>query len=725
MKTSMMLRGFAAVCLALTLAAQAQVNKIQVTTRADENGENPSGCSLREAVTAAYTHKAYGGCPAGDDIYDNVIQLPDQLLPYQLDREITVLGELVIAGAETLREKQVNPMTGQKPRRVRPTIPDNLAGVKGSEIRAAPGRRIFNVEGELTINNLVLTGNGAVSQNGGLIYSAGSLSVSNSLLRNGRVSGVVTALDEGYGGAIYLARSGSNVSLTDVTLSGNIATNKGGAIAMSCRVDLISFAAHQVSITRSLLQGNSSATGAGAVEFCGDTSGSLTASTLSGNVSAAGSGALTFVQPSAEIGVGGLNLNYVTAAEQQGHVLALSGLAGVDIQGSLLGFTTGGAFLCHFPNPTNIADKPPTSTFNVFSDNSCSPLFGAAGQNTVLATGTPLSDLLHPLTANASYALTDFYLPLENNPYLVDAGNNLDSCKSQDQRNTVRQSGALCDIGSVERLQLTANDDEGENRVKTNREAAIDVLINDTFGENASGPLGFRDNETAGNEAVQVISELNGTCEWRLNTADKFPGKLVVTSVNGALTDEDHPVICQYVAVAADGTLSAPATVEVQIRNVFPAARKDRYVRPEGSTSITFDPLENDDDNGDGIYGHVDDNPANPPGWEKFFPIEIVTPPELGTVVGTGPTPSGLCPGSASEPKTCLAPPLRYIPNNNLSPFADKFTYRAYDDDGAASSLASVTIATDAPEAGHGGGSVDLLGGAVLALLGLRRLRRL
>ena len=38
---------------------------ITVTTTADENGTNPAACSLREAITAANTNAAFGGCSAG------------------------------------------------------------------------------------------------------------------------------------------------------------------------------------------------------------------------------------------------------------------------------------------------------------------------------------------------------------------------------------------------------------------------------------------------------------------------------------------------------------------------------------------------------------------------------------------------------------------------------------------------------------------------------------
>lgn len=39
--------------------------RLPVTTTADENGTNTSACSLREAIQAANTNAAFGGCPTG------------------------------------------------------------------------------------------------------------------------------------------------------------------------------------------------------------------------------------------------------------------------------------------------------------------------------------------------------------------------------------------------------------------------------------------------------------------------------------------------------------------------------------------------------------------------------------------------------------------------------------------------------------------------------------
>ena len=129
-----------------------------------------------------------------------------------------------------------------------------------------------------------------------------------------------------------------------------------------------------------------------------------------------------------------------------------------------------------------------------------------------------------------------------------------------------------------------------------------------------------------------------------------------------------------------------------------------RPLRPVGQQSVTFNPLDNDNDKGDGKFGLV----LNPDGsygpavdWATFYPVEIVDQPSLGKIYGAS---SGLCPGSAAVPKICVNPPLRYVADNNMSPFTDTFSYHVYDQDGQTSNSATVSIYTNAPDPDHGGG---------------------
>lgn len=735
------------------------VTTINVTTALDEDGSNPAACSLREAITSVNRMAPYGGCTAPNALNDNVIQL--NATAYTLTRELYVEKTVEIHGKDSqakARETEEDPLTGKAPRRVRPDFDSAATGKTGTYIVAAAGHRIFNTTASTTLKDMVLDGSAtAIDGNGGVIFSGASLTLDNVIVRGGSVTG--STVSAGNGGAVYLGGSATGLTFTDVTLEGNTASNKGGAVAMLCKSDLEPYAGHTLAFTRVLLRGNASALGAGAIDICGNSSLNLTASTLSANSSGSGAGAVTYVQGSkAEIGQ--ILFNSVTAAEQVGHVLALNGLANVQITGSLLSaFDTGSGNICHNPGLTAVpaipwsANAAPTGRFNaVDDDGSCDSLLLSDGSNRDIVPGTPLGNLLvrfltladyTPAAVGAPYGLTGYYLPKAGSP-ILDAGEEFSSCLATDQRNLNRGSGTRCDIGAVERLVVTARDDKEVSRPRTDRLVIVDVLANDSFGEDdITGPYRFTDNAPGTPSVVldplppapgapAVPRAPNQGCEWRTSDDAKYPGMLVVDN-KGVVTPEDTPVVCTYRVVDTQGISSTLARVEVQVRNLSPLGIEDAYLRPVGTASITFNPLDNDTDEGDGKYGLVSrPDPANPgdllygpaTAWSAFNPIEIDEAPQLGKIVGAS---SGLCPGSASVPRTCLTPPLRYVANNAQSPFNDSFTYRVHDAEGLASNSTRVTVYTDAPDPDHGGGagSFDLLGGLLLGLLGLRRFLRL
>lgn len=745
--------------LAAGVPRAALVTTLVVTTTEDEDGGNPAACSLREAVKAVNTRAPFGGCPAGNAFTDNVIQL--DAATYALTRgQIYVEKELVILGKDRLAEQraeEVDPLTGQKGRRARPDYRDST-GATGTRIQASAGSRLFMSSASLQLRDVVLEGSGnrvpasSVAGNGGVIFAASLLGLDNVIIIGGRVSGNSEA--EGNGGALYLAGNSTSMSLTDVTIADSHASRTGGGLAMLCRADLNAPAGHTVTLTRVLLRDNSAAQGAGAMDICGNTGTTLTASTLSRNSSAAGAGAITYVQGSA-VERGQLILNSITAAEQVGHTLALNGLANVQVTGSVLsGFDMPGRdTICHNPDPAVpvSANAAPTGTYNaVDNDGSCAALLNPSGNNVALPQGAARASVLvampalgsyYPATAGgAPYGLTDYYLPVAGSP-LLDAGQDFGECVGSDQRAQERRSGDRCDIGAVERLVVTARDDKDGNQYKTDRIAAVDVLANDSFGESdTAGPYAFQPNTaddpaTPGDESappVILVDDAGGRCVWTDASDEDYPGRLVVDN-GGELTPEGAPIVCTYqVRDTQPATSTTVARVEIIIRNAPPVGVNDTYVRPVGTSTIEFNPLDNDNDAGDGKYGLVKRSSGSPAvitygpetAWAEFYPIEIEERPQLGQVVGAS---TGLCPGSSAAPRTCLNPPLRYIASNPQSPFSDSFRYRVYDADGAASNSTAVTVLTDAPDPDRGGGagSFDLLAGLALALLGLRRFRRL
>ena len=125
----------------------------------------------------------------------------------------------------------------------------------------------FNNSGTLTITNSTISGNVA-GYKGGAIFNNGSLTITNSTL-----SGNTTS----YGGGVYNSANG-NLTISNSTISGNSATsgaainNKGGTL----------------NITNSTISGNSAFTGGGGIYING--SASISNSTISGNSAFSGGG---------------------------------------------------------------------------------------------------------------------------------------------------------------------------------------------------------------------------------------------------------------------------------------------------------------------------------------------------------------------------------------------------------------------------------------------------
>lgn len=722
------------------VALAGTVTTVKVTTTADENGSNSGACSLREAlhVINDKAKAPWGGCPAGGSVGDNVIQLEAATYSLALG-ELVVLADVTIAGADTTVsddesttavDESLNPYTGVAPYR-RPPL---------TIIDANSNSRIINTLGatgsSLSLRDIELRNGRAAyasSQgNGGAIYAALSLTLDNVLITGSYALGfqdnsVTPAVFRGgMGGAIFLSKSSVSLSLSNTSLVANSAEGTGGALAMVCDEDLAP-AVHTIAITSSLLAGNISQRGAGVLEACGSTSVELSVSTLSANQSPALGqfGAVTYLQ--AVSGLGALVVTNVTAAEQNvGPVFSLKGVNSVSLNNSLLIGNDGGN--CLLDSDISF----PSGNYNSIDNASCDALLlsvlNSSSANLHPPANQLANELLTPLALKGG--LTKVYLLNANSAYALNKGLTGDSCSGTDQRGLSRKNGATCDIGAVERLQPTAVDDEAENGTDS-RVIIVDVLANDSFGESDSGPSRFADPDLdGGQEAVEVV---NGgdllsagpppkyVCTWgkKNDSVEAHRNKLIIDNL-GAITPEITPITCTYkihVVSAGVPDSSTVATVTAAVKNISPKAINNIYVRPVGVSSISINPLSNDTDADD---ASPFDSLLNP------YPIYISSQPTLGHIEGV----SGHCPDynpSSGVEKICYAVPLKYVADNPQSPFADSFQYSVFDDDGKSSTAATVTIKTDAPDIDKGetGGSLDFAGGLLLALLGLRRARKL
>lgn len=750
-----------AIMLSGMLAVSAHADTtIKVTTLLDENGSNGAACSLREALHVANDKgkQAFGGCPAASNVGDIIVQL--EAGTYTLTAgELQVLGSVIIAGAETVVsddedtddvDESLSPYTGTAPYRLAPStiIDANLAS------------RIVNSYGatgtSMTFRDVILRNGSTVyasnSGNGGAIYAAMSVALDNARIENSSALGQLdgSAYLGGKGGAIYLAKAGAGLSLSNATISGNSAEGTGGAIAMVCEENR-DLATHAITISNTLMLGNDSVRGAGVVEACGAATVTFTNATISANASAANSGALRFLPTRS--GQGSISLNNVTAIDNTGApVLAVGMLASVSLNNS--------ALLANFPGAasgvgTNCAVEAgvefPTGNYNALDDASCAdlllPASSSTGHSNRNVTGAWSDEFL---ALGDHGGLTRVYLPKLTSPNILDKGQVLGSC-GDDQRDFPRQSGTACDIGAAERQSATANDDSGDSARNADRAAVIDVLENDSFGETDAeatptipSSYRFASVDEDGVKAVTVVGDASGKCVFYdkddTSVDEEYRNRLVINN-NRTITPESSPISCTYyinvVPLAGGPVENDPAqlaTVTANIKNISPTAKADVYVRPVGTQLIAIDVVANDEDVDDSNGGLAipvmvpnpdQPNPSLPNHMiPKYAPIYINTKPQLGRLIGT----EVACPdNSTSSPKTCLIPPLSYEAYNPQSPFTDSFQYSVYDEDNAISAAATVTIKTNAPDPDKGqtGGSLDLAGGLLLALLGLRRARKL
>ena len=290
----------------LCLAAPAAATTIEVETDGDEFGGGPGGCALREAVEAARTNKAFGGCPKGGK--NDVIQLigdavltidgdtatnADGDLDYNKGGRLTIRGEdgpaidppeihqdfsdrileitkqkgVVIegvsmeGGGDVEAGGAVRVAEGGSATLAHVHLHDNIAEARGGAI-ACEGCASLRLTGAFQIeDNLVL---GSAGTEGGAIWSdrpttlkgtaGGPLFFTNSRIVDNTADPTGT---NSIGGAIY---AGHNLRISDTYFLDNQAAENGlgGAIALSAQGK-----ERRLTLVRSTLEQNEARTGGG------------------------------------------------------------------------------------------------------------------------------------------------------------------------------------------------------------------------------------------------------------------------------------------------------------------------------------------------------------------------------------------------------------------------------------------------------------------------------
>jgi hypothetical protein len=203
------------------------------------------GCTLVEAIKAANTDTASGGCPAGSG--------PD---------------DVILTGDVTLTAPYSSSSSGL-PEVTTPIV------VKGNDFEvtrvSASSFRIFSVDfgGVLALENTTISNGGGPGFNydfGGGIYAFGTVTLTNS---------TVSGCSAYYGGGI--ATAGGFVGLENSTLSGNSAINTGGGINSEFGT---------ITLVNSTVSGNTAGYGYGGGINANGSSVNITNSTFSGNTGA-------------------------------------------------------------------------------------------------------------------------------------------------------------------------------------------------------------------------------------------------------------------------------------------------------------------------------------------------------------------------------------------------------------------------------------------------------
>lgn len=705
MKLSAQLMRRTLVVALMMVSAEASAVTISVNTTADQDGSDPSRCSLREAVKAINTSTAYGGCPAGLFRADNRIQLVAGT--YLLNSELVVTQEVTIAGPSTFRTvgdafgtTEPNLLTGSPTSRIQPR----------AVIKPATGQsiRLINASGSsggLELSDLILEGGNPVasglSQNyGGAILASSSVSLENVRIRNNHAA---------RGAGIYMTGEGGLV-VADSEFADNTALETGGAVAMNCYQD--GNISRSIDVSRSTFHMNAASAGAGVMQLCGNVTANFLASTLSQNESAAGSAVLHY---SDDLGASAvtINLDFVTAAlNAGGAVIRSSGPYKWSVKRSVFA-----------QNDANCLVTDANSDCTVVTPAVADPKYAAEDVVATPDMAFFVSDQI------ALYGgLVGGYLPALSSS-ILDAATA--GCKGLDQRGISREDVAECDIGALERLQLSAFDDSGKNKPGDDRVVFVDVLGNDSYGEDGSASPVITKAETFVLVNKSATETYNPACV--IDTSD--PEKPVLKVDNdGVVTSSTTPIKCYYRLMDDLGDpVGEIATVDVTIENIRPVARADSYVRRVGVTSIQMDLLANDDDFGDGDGESV--GRFGTPRSQLVIMIKGDRPAagsvktQLGTVLGEEVSCEDVV-GDPVEGAVCFkAGVLTYKADNNLSPFTEVFEYSIYDahsgEDALESFGATVTIATDAPDPEKkGGGSVDWFLLCLLSLAGLRLSRR-
>jgi hypothetical protein len=258
-------------------------------------------CTLVEAIKAANTDAPSGGCTAGSGA-DLLTLTADVTLTSSAGQFFyaptglpAINGPLTIAGnGHTIqRDPAAPPFRLMAINNSIVTLSDLT--LNGGDVYS--GGAFYMKRGNVTLNDVVISGNTAESSGGGIHQYRGRLTLTDSTITGnsaGQGGGVYTyrgglylsgstisgnSAADGLGGGLYITYD-STVTISDTTLSANTAINGGGLYISASKLDL----------TDSLISGNDAETGGGIAVYAGQIT--ITTTTISDNTAVYNGGGL-------------------------------------------------------------------------------------------------------------------------------------------------------------------------------------------------------------------------------------------------------------------------------------------------------------------------------------------------------------------------------------------------------------------------------------------------
>lgn len=336
--------------------------------------------------------------------------------------------------------------------------------LSGNSTSLGDGGGIFNTYDTMTVTESTLTNNSSGNRGGGIGIFYGSVTIIDSTLNGNSArylgggafntygiltvtSSIVTSNSTNYNGGGIAANYDGTTTVTDSTISDNLATYYGGKQGGG----IYSYDSTMTVIDSTLSGNSASGSGGGIYHRYGTVT--VTNSTLNGNSAEDGGGVYVYLSDVAELVNTTVSNNEATIAG--GNVKVVETTLGMS--NSILANAVGGD--CDNDDGV-ITDEG----FNLVEDGSCGFAIG----------GDPLLGLLQD---NGGETLTQALLP--GSP-AIDAGDCDGGSITEDQRGVIRPIGAACDIGAFEAQTMLVSSVSfvsAEYTVSENAETALITVI--------------------------------------------------------------------------------------------------------------------------------------------------------------------------------------------------------------------------------------------------------